>query len=264
MDTTTSAGRAFLQIQAAFAEMEGNVIGQRVREGTIAARARGRKKGRSRIMTPEKRRYAQSLMADPTRSIPEISREVGDLPPSRAALPVPLCQRNAHGSGPAAACRVRSHHGRRPVTAPGGVTPMTHRDPPGAETAGTLALLPSDAARTTTRVLGVQTIETADFRPRRLRAPSPHSSPHLLLEHPDAAHCARAIRRIPHRMRVRLLACGEQRGFHHRAPDRSHGRREWEWPHERGGDRMHIETRQGSKRVRRLPLSAVYCHVSTA
>ena len=33
MDTTTPAGRAFLQIQAAFAEMERNVIRQRIREG---------------------------------------------------------------------------------------------------------------------------------------------------------------------------------------------------------------------------------------
>ena len=43
MDTTTPAGRAFLQIQAAFAEMERNVIRQRVREGVTAARARGRR-----------------------------------------------------------------------------------------------------------------------------------------------------------------------------------------------------------------------------
>ena len=82
MDTTTPAGRAFLQIQAAFAEMERNVIRQRVREGVKAARARGRKGGRPRIMTPEKLRYAQSLMADRTRSIPDICRALGDLPSS--------------------------------------------------------------------------------------------------------------------------------------------------------------------------------------
>ena len=82
MDTTTPAGRAFLQIQAAFAEMERNVIRQRVREGVTAARARGRKGGRPRIMTPEKLRYAQSLMADRARSIPDICRELGDLPSS--------------------------------------------------------------------------------------------------------------------------------------------------------------------------------------
>ena len=43
MDTTTPAGRAFLQIQAALAEMERDVIRQRVREGLKAARGRGRK-----------------------------------------------------------------------------------------------------------------------------------------------------------------------------------------------------------------------------
>lgn len=42
MDTTTPAGRAFLQIQADFAEMERNVICQRVRESLAAARARSR------------------------------------------------------------------------------------------------------------------------------------------------------------------------------------------------------------------------------
>ena len=46
MDTTTPAGRAFMQIQAAFAEMERNVMRQRIREGVKAARARGRKGGR--------------------------------------------------------------------------------------------------------------------------------------------------------------------------------------------------------------------------
>lgn len=82
MDTTTPAGRAFLQIQAAFAEMERNLIRQRVREGILAARARGRKGGRPRIMTIDKLRYAQHLMADRSRSIPAICRELGDIPSS--------------------------------------------------------------------------------------------------------------------------------------------------------------------------------------
>ena len=82
MDTTTPAGRAFMQIQAAFAEMERNIIKQRIREGISAARARGRNGGRPRVMTPEKLRYAQHLMADPTRSIPEICEELGDVPTS--------------------------------------------------------------------------------------------------------------------------------------------------------------------------------------
>ena len=82
MDTTTPQGRAFLQIQAAFAEMERNVIRQRVREGLKAARARGRKGGRPRVMTPEKLRYARHLMADRERSIPSICEELGGMRPS--------------------------------------------------------------------------------------------------------------------------------------------------------------------------------------
>jgi DNA invertase Pin-like site-specific DNA recombinase len=81
-DTTTPAGRAFLQIQAAFAEMERNLIRQRISEGIAAARARGRKGGRPRVMTREKLRYAQHLMADRERSIPAICRELGNLPAS--------------------------------------------------------------------------------------------------------------------------------------------------------------------------------------
>ena len=79
MDTTTPTGRAFLQIQAAFAEMERNIIRQRVQEGLAAARARGRKGGRPRVMTAEKLRYAQHLMSDQTRSIPDICKELDDL-----------------------------------------------------------------------------------------------------------------------------------------------------------------------------------------
>jgi DNA invertase Pin-like site-specific DNA recombinase len=82
MDTTTPAGRAFLQIQAAFAEMERNLIRQRVAEGLAAARARGRKGGRPRVMTAEKLRYALHLMADRSRSIPAICAELGGLRPS--------------------------------------------------------------------------------------------------------------------------------------------------------------------------------------
>lgn len=82
MDTTTPAGRAFLQIQAAFAEMERNILRQRVKEGLAAARARGRKGGRPRVMTAEKLRYARHLMSDSTRSIPDICRELGGLRPS--------------------------------------------------------------------------------------------------------------------------------------------------------------------------------------
>jgi len=92
-DTTTPAGRAFLQIQAAFAEMERNLIRQRISEGIAAARARGRNAGRPRVMTPERLRHAQHLylMADQTRSIPSICRELGDLPASTLYHYVHVC-----------------------------------------------------------------------------------------------------------------------------------------------------------------------------
>ncbi len=80
MDTTTPAGRAFLQIQAAFAEMERNLIRQRVNEGITAARARGRRGGCPWVMTPERLRFAQHLMADKTRTIPQICHELDDIP----------------------------------------------------------------------------------------------------------------------------------------------------------------------------------------
>lgn len=82
MDTTTPAGRAFLQIQAAFAEMERNIIRQRVNEGLAAARARGRKGGRPRVMTVDKLRYAAHLMADRTRSVADVCAELGGIRPS--------------------------------------------------------------------------------------------------------------------------------------------------------------------------------------
>ena len=105
MDTTTPAGRAFLQIQAAFAEMERNVIRQRVLEGVKAARARGRRGGRPRIMTPEKLRYAKTLMADRTRAIADISRELGGVP-RQHRLPLPVRRRAPQGAGPTPARRL--------------------------------------------------------------------------------------------------------------------------------------------------------------
>jgi DNA invertase Pin-like site-specific DNA recombinase len=76
-DTTTLAGRAFLRIQAAFAAMERNLTRQRISEGIAVAKG-----GRPRVMTPEKLRYAQHLMADRERSIPAVRRALGDLPAS--------------------------------------------------------------------------------------------------------------------------------------------------------------------------------------
>ena len=97
--------------------MERNLIRQRVSEGIAAARARGRKGGRPRVMTPEKLRRAQHLMADQSRSIPAICRELGDMAVSTlyhylqadGALKVPGrklpgVQTRADGEDPAGPC----------------------------------------------------------------------------------------------------------------------------------------------------------------
>jgi len=82
MDTTTPAGRPSCRSRPPSPKWSATSSAKRVREGVTAARARGRNGGRPRIMAREKLRYAQSLMADHTRSIPEICRELGDLPSS--------------------------------------------------------------------------------------------------------------------------------------------------------------------------------------
>ena len=86
-DSTTPVGQAFLQSQAASAEMDRNVMRQQVEKSVAATRARGCKDGRPRLMTPEWLSYAQHLMADRTRSILSIYRELGDVPASLSPLP---------------------------------------------------------------------------------------------------------------------------------------------------------------------------------
>lgn len=78
-DTTTAVGRAFLQMQSTLAEMERTLIRQRISGGIAAARARGRKGGRPRLMTAERLRHAQGLMADQSRSISSICHELDGL-----------------------------------------------------------------------------------------------------------------------------------------------------------------------------------------
>jgi hypothetical protein len=112
-NTTTPGGRAFVQIQAAFAEME--------RQPDPPACQRGHRGGprpwpqgrATALMTPERLRYVQHLMADQARSIPAICRELGDMPAS--TLPLPACRRVAEGTGTQAARLSGGRRSRRPV-----------------------------------------------------------------------------------------------------------------------------------------------------
>lgn len=64
LDTTTSAGKLFFHVFGALAEFERELIRERTRAGLVAARARGRKGGRPRVMTAQKIRMAVASLKD--------------------------------------------------------------------------------------------------------------------------------------------------------------------------------------------------------
>jgi DNA invertase Pin-like site-specific DNA recombinase len=76
MDTSTYMGRFVFTILGAVAEMEREIIRERVNAGLAAARQRGRVGGRPPVITPERLRLAQRLRAD-GESIPAIARQLG-------------------------------------------------------------------------------------------------------------------------------------------------------------------------------------------
>lgn len=72
LDTTTSGGRLIFHIFGAIAEFEREIIRERTQAGLSAARARGKKGGRRRVLTPQKIAMAKALAADLNRTIAEI------------------------------------------------------------------------------------------------------------------------------------------------------------------------------------------------
>jgi DNA invertase Pin-like site-specific DNA recombinase len=74
IDTTTSGGKLIFHIFGALAAFERNLIRERTLAGLAAARARGRKGGRPKALTPEQQRIAQALYDDPNNSIADICR----------------------------------------------------------------------------------------------------------------------------------------------------------------------------------------------
>lgn len=74
IDTTTSGGKLIFHIFGALAEFERNLIRERTNAGLQAARARGRRGGRPKALTPEQQRIAQALYDDPNNPIADICR----------------------------------------------------------------------------------------------------------------------------------------------------------------------------------------------
>jgi DNA invertase Pin-like site-specific DNA recombinase len=64
IDTTTSGGKLIFHIFGALAEFERDIIRERTQAGLNAARARGRKGGRPKALTPKKAQQALTLYND--------------------------------------------------------------------------------------------------------------------------------------------------------------------------------------------------------
>jgi DNA invertase Pin-like site-specific DNA recombinase len=83
IDTTTSGGKLIFHIFGALAEFERDIIRERTQAGLTAARARGRKGGRPKALTPKKVQMAEALYKDKHNTIDEICKT---LKISRATL----------------------------------------------------------------------------------------------------------------------------------------------------------------------------------
>jgi DNA invertase Pin-like site-specific DNA recombinase len=83
IDTTTSGGKLIFHIFGALAEFERNLIRERTNAGLQAARARGRKGGRPKALTPKKAQMVQDLYRNKDNSIDEICKTLNI---SRATL----------------------------------------------------------------------------------------------------------------------------------------------------------------------------------
>ncbi len=77
IDTTTASGRLSFHIFGALAEFERSMIRERTMAGLEAARARGRRGGRPRVLTDERLMAAKALLEDGTLTVREIARQLG-------------------------------------------------------------------------------------------------------------------------------------------------------------------------------------------
>jgi DNA invertase Pin-like site-specific DNA recombinase len=74
IDTTTSGGKLVFHIFGALAEFERDIITERTQAGLLAARARGRKGGRPKLLSGKKAAHLQELYNNKNNSIDEICK----------------------------------------------------------------------------------------------------------------------------------------------------------------------------------------------
>jgi DNA invertase Pin-like site-specific DNA recombinase len=83
IDTTTSGGKLVFHVFGALAEFDRDLVRDRTRAGLAAARARGRKGGRRRVMDAKKVAMAVSLLQNPATVVADVCQT---LKVSRATL----------------------------------------------------------------------------------------------------------------------------------------------------------------------------------
>jgi DNA invertase Pin-like site-specific DNA recombinase len=74
IDTTTSGGKLIFHIFGSLAEFERDIIRERTQAGLQAARARGRRGGRPKALSPKKIEMARALFNDKNNSVDEICK----------------------------------------------------------------------------------------------------------------------------------------------------------------------------------------------
>jgi len=77
IDTTTAGGKLIFHVFAALAEFERSLIQERTKAGLKAARARGRKGGRPKALTPDQLRKASAMLSDPKLTKTEVAKHFG-------------------------------------------------------------------------------------------------------------------------------------------------------------------------------------------
>ncbi len=74
IDTGSAGGKLIFHVFAALAEFERALVRERTRAGLAAARARGRKGGRPRKLSPGQVRKAKAMLLDPDMTKGEVAR----------------------------------------------------------------------------------------------------------------------------------------------------------------------------------------------
>jgi DNA invertase Pin-like site-specific DNA recombinase len=77
IDTSSSGGRLVFHMFGALAEFERDVIRERTQAGLAAARIRGRKGGRPKLLSPERRKLAVQLYNEQKHTVAEICQLMG-------------------------------------------------------------------------------------------------------------------------------------------------------------------------------------------